>query len=238
MNPFDSLKIQSDRKGVFQFALFLVVVFMLLTLFVHLLPNSFIDLEFSEEVQEDRNPALDFMMKAISWFGASWVAPLLIGITSLAFYLVAYRREAIFVASSFLSAAVAYVIKLAVNSAAPDRRPGPGHRTRSISEFPQWTHLVLRCLFWIPNFLDVSLINHSYSNSLGSSYFLATNDLHRSIFLGLPRGTLVNGCFRWFPARFALFDRYLTFVPEEEQKIRLITKSNYSSTLKNLTTYV
>ena len=43
--------------------------FICLTALVIIFPHSFIDLEFSQEVQEHQSPLLDSLMKMVSWFG-------------------------------------------------------------------------------------------------------------------------------------------------------------------------
>jgi hypothetical protein len=47
--------------------------FLLLTIFVTLVPTPLIDREFSHELQEHQNPFLDSMMVAISWFGQGFI---------------------------------------------------------------------------------------------------------------------------------------------------------------------
>lgn len=93
--------------------------FVLLTIFVHLLPNSFIDVEFSEEMQEHRYPWLDAIMKGVSWFGHPPVAVGTILGTAGLFLLKGYKRESLFVAASLLSAGVAQVFKILVDRPRP-----------------------------------------------------------------------------------------------------------------------
>lgn len=97
----------------------LLVGYLLLTLFVWILPNSVIDIEFSEEVQEHQSPVLDALMKAISWFGSNYGAVGSILTVSLAFYLSRQRREAVFVLATALSLPVIAGAKLIMNRQRP-----------------------------------------------------------------------------------------------------------------------
>lgn len=63
-----------DKRIVAYFLGGLTLGFLLLIVYVHFLPTSWIDVEFSEEVQEQRSPWLDTAMKLVSWFGVKWVA--------------------------------------------------------------------------------------------------------------------------------------------------------------------
>lgn len=62
-------------------------MFLLLTLYVLLLPSSYIDVEFSEEVQESHSPILDTIMKMVSWFGYNSVAtPMIVGVAAIFYF--------------------------------------------------------------------------------------------------------------------------------------------------------
>lgn len=108
-----------DERLLLHICLFLLGGFVLLTLFVYLLPPTFIDIELSEEVQEDRNPWLDGGMRLVSWFGNGAVSVVLTGITALAFFVVRARREALFVLLTLLAGAVIYLLKIAVDRPRP-----------------------------------------------------------------------------------------------------------------------
>ncbi|WP_420457801.1 hypothetical protein [Neolewinella sp.] len=64
-NSFTSY-LRRDERLALHLVLALVVGYLLLTVFVYLLPTSIIDIEFSEEVQEHQSPGLDWFMRAIS----------------------------------------------------------------------------------------------------------------------------------------------------------------------------
>jgi undecaprenyl-diphosphatase len=108
-----------DNRLLLHLSVFLAGGFILLTALVYLLPPSFIDVEFSEEMQEHQNPLLDFAMRFVSWFGGGIVAPVMVGVTAFTFYVVNARREALFMVLTLLSAVVAYGLKVAVNRPRP-----------------------------------------------------------------------------------------------------------------------
>lgn len=111
--------LSKDKRLLLHLSLFLLGGFLLLTLLVFLLPPSVVDLEFSEEIQEHQNVLLDFAMRFVSWFGGSIVAPVMVGVTALAFFVVDARREALFVLLTLLSAVVTYGLKVAVDRPRP-----------------------------------------------------------------------------------------------------------------------
>lgn len=110
---------KSDKNFSLYLVLLLGTGFLLLTIFVHLLPNSFIDVEFSEEMQEHRNPILDGLMKSVSIFGHPWIALSSILITALSFFIAQYRREALFILFTLLSAGIGHLLKIVVDRPRP-----------------------------------------------------------------------------------------------------------------------
>ena len=119
MNLIQKLDFHNSRKKAVYVVLGLTALFLLVTAFVWLLPTSFIDLEFSEEVQEHTFPLLDSLMKGISWFGTQWVAISLTLGTALIFLLLRFRREAFFLSLTLLSSVVTFGIKVLVNRPRP-----------------------------------------------------------------------------------------------------------------------
>ncbi len=115
------LDFQNSRRKAIYLVSGLALLFLLLTAFVALLPTTFIDLEFSEEVQEDNFPLLDSLMKAVSWFGTRWVAISLTLGTALIFLLFRFRREAIFLSLTLLASVVNFGFKLLINRPRPTK---------------------------------------------------------------------------------------------------------------------
>lgn len=108
-----------DKKIALYFLAWLTLGFLLLIVYVHFLPTSWIDLEFSEEMQEDRSPLLDASMKFVSWFGVRTVAITMVLLTGLVFWLLRYRREAWFTLLTLASSLIAYGIKILVDRPRP-----------------------------------------------------------------------------------------------------------------------
>lgn len=113
------LDFASSRIKAIHVVLGLLVLFLLLTGIVLLLPPKLIDVEFSEEVQEIHNPLLDFLMKAVSWFGNRTVAIAVTLGASLIFLLTSYRKEALFLTLTLLASVINYGIKVLVNRPRP-----------------------------------------------------------------------------------------------------------------------
>ena len=111
--------LRRDERLALHIVLGLFLGYLLLTLFVWLLPTSALDVHFSEEVQEHQSPVLDWIMKAVSWFGSNVGAILTIAGTTVAFYLAGKRREAFFVAATSLSLPVIAGAKLIMNRQRP-----------------------------------------------------------------------------------------------------------------------
>jgi membrane-associated phospholipid phosphatase len=98
----------------------ITIGFLLLTAFVFFFPDSLIDHEFSEEVQEHQNPLLDAVMKTISWFGFMPNAPIMVILAALLFLLFKYKRESLFILLTMLSGLVSSAIKLVINRPRPE----------------------------------------------------------------------------------------------------------------------
>lgn len=113
------LDFASSRIKAIHVVLGLLTLFLILTAIVLLLPPRLIDIEFSEEVQEVHNPLLDFLMKAISWFGSRTVSISLTLGTSLVFLAIGFRKEAFFLALTLLASVINFGIKLLVNRPRP-----------------------------------------------------------------------------------------------------------------------
>ncbi len=93
--------------------------FLLLTAFVLWDPLSRMDREFSEEIQEHHNHALDVAMKAVSWFGYMPNAIILVLGTAVLFFIFKYKREALFTVFTLLSGLVSTIFKFAIDRPRP-----------------------------------------------------------------------------------------------------------------------
>jgi len=93
--------------------------FLLLTIFVLVDPLSKIDLAFSDEVQEHRNPVLGAIMHAVSWPGYTPNSEIMVGFTALLFLLFRYKREALFICLTGAAGLVSTIVKMLVNRPRP-----------------------------------------------------------------------------------------------------------------------
>ena len=97
----------------------LFIGFTLLSVFVILVPPSYLDLHVSEEIQERSGKLTDFSMQAVSWFGNFPVSAIMILVTALLFYLFRYKRESLFVLLTSLSGIISTLLKMLINRPRP-----------------------------------------------------------------------------------------------------------------------
>jgi membrane-associated phospholipid phosphatase len=95
--------------------------FIVLTLLVHLFPISAIDLKFSEEIQEHQNPFIDKLMYLISCPGFMPESVIMVGVTSLLFFLFKYKKAALFVLLTSAAGLISTIIKMLVNRPRPSK---------------------------------------------------------------------------------------------------------------------
>ena len=108
------------RKRTYIITLLLIVTgFVLLSIFVFYFPDSPLDREFSDEVQEHHNEFMDGLMRAISWFGyMPWSAAAVIG-TAVAFFIFRYKKEGLFILLTMASGLVSSGLKILFNRPRP-----------------------------------------------------------------------------------------------------------------------
>lgn len=112
--------IEKRRKRIIGYVLGIISIgFIWLTISIFIFPHSFIDLAFSQEVQEFQNPFLDSLMKLVSWFGNSPGSYITILTGALLFLLFKFRKEALFILLTAASALVSTIIKIMVNRPRP-----------------------------------------------------------------------------------------------------------------------
>ena len=93
--------------------------FIMLTIFVWLVPGSVIDREFSQEIQESQNPFLDSFMTAVSVPGNMPYSVIIVLSVAAVFLVLRYKREAFFIVLTMLSGLVSTVVKLLINRPRP-----------------------------------------------------------------------------------------------------------------------
>ncbi|MDB5119629.1 MAG: hypothetical protein JWN56_847 [Sphingobacteriales bacterium] len=110
---------QLGKKRAIHLMLLILGGFILLTVFIHLFPSSWIDREFSEEIQEDQNPFLDMLMKGISWFGQTWISIGMVLLLSLLLLIQRLKKEALFMLLTLVNGLITYSLKVLVNRPRP-----------------------------------------------------------------------------------------------------------------------
>lgn len=108
------------KKHAVETLAFITVGFIILSILVLVFPHSWLDSEFSEEVQEHHNSFVDFIMEGISWFGYMWPSVGLVLLTAAILFLKKKYREGIFCISTLLIGVINYILKMLIN------RPRPG----------------------------------------------------------------------------------------------------------------
>jgi membrane-associated phospholipid phosphatase len=111
---------QKYHKHVLKYVLGIICLgFIALTILVIIFPHSFIDREFSEEVQEHQNPTLDTLMKMVSWFGYFPGSAIVVLLVALFFFIFKYRKEALFLLLTSAAGLLSTLVKIAVNRPRP-----------------------------------------------------------------------------------------------------------------------
>lgn len=110
------------KKRALHLMLVILAGFVLLTLFIHLFPSSWIDREFSEEIQERQNPFLDMLMKGISWFGQTWNSIVIVVSVSLVLFFLRQKKESLFTFLTLATGIITYLIKILVNRPRPSQK--------------------------------------------------------------------------------------------------------------------
>ncbi|MEO8794809.1 MAG: phosphatase PAP2 family protein [Daejeonella sp.] len=111
--------IKSRKRILGRVLALLLVGFIALSVFISFFPNSIVDREFSEEVQEHQNVFLDSIMKMISWFGYMPFSLIMVLVIACIFYLSKFKREAIFIVITLSSGILSSVLKIAINRPRP-----------------------------------------------------------------------------------------------------------------------
>jgi membrane-associated phospholipid phosphatase len=115
------MELTPRRKKVLTYVLALITIgFLLLTAFISYFPESVIDREFSEEVQEYQQPLFDGLMKLVSYPGYMPYAPIMVIFSAIIFYYRKFKRESLFILLTMLSGLVSTIVKYLVD------RPRPG----------------------------------------------------------------------------------------------------------------
>ena len=108
------------RKRLLFYVLgFITTGFIILTILINQFPQSIVDREFSEEVQEYQNPVLDTAMKTISFVGVFPYSFILVISTALIFLLFRFKKEALYICFTGVSGLVSSALKILINRPRP-----------------------------------------------------------------------------------------------------------------------
>ena len=114
------MELTPRRKKVLTYVLaFISIGFLLLTAFVLYFPESVIDREFSEELQEFQHPFFDRVMKLVSYPGYMPYAPIMVILSAGIFYIRKFKKEGLFLLLTMLSGLVSTIVKYLVDRPRP-----------------------------------------------------------------------------------------------------------------------
>src|SRR3954465_15824262 len=106
------MDISQRQKRILAYILITIVVgFLILSILVSFFPASFIDREFSEEIQEHENPFLDALMKWVSYPGYMPYTPIMVLATAGLFYIKKHKRETLFVLLTMVAGLISTITK-------------------------------------------------------------------------------------------------------------------------------
>jgi len=183
----------SFRKRVLFYVLtFLFVVFLFLTALVYVFPHSIpIDREFSEEVQEYQHPFLDSFMKAVSAVGVFPYSVVMVLLTALLFFLLKFKKEAIYILATLLSGLVSSSLKIIIN------RPRPtADIVRIIGETKRQSFPSGHVLFYVVFFGFIAMLMY-YLKSLPNGFRIVFGAISLFFIFTVPFSRVYLGA-HWF----------------------------------------
>lgn len=108
------------RKRILYYVLGTIFLgFLVLTTLVLLFPNSWLDREFSEEVQEHQYVWLDTLMRVISMPGNLPYSIIMVLAVSAVFLRYQRKRESLFIIFTFVSGIISHVLKIIIDRPRP-----------------------------------------------------------------------------------------------------------------------
>lgn len=99
----------------------LLIAFIILSCIVFFLPLEYLDIHISEEIQEKQTPNLNTLMIWLSWFGRTSVSVVMVGITSLIFFILRFKKEAVLMVSTLFSGILGLGLKMLINRPRPSK---------------------------------------------------------------------------------------------------------------------
>ena len=199
------------NKRLLAFYALVVVSIIGLTIFVQNYPISSFDLTMTREIQEQRARDLTLLMKFISIFGDTLVAPLSIIIASMFFFLTYRRREACFTLAVILPDLFNILIKIVIHRPRPTLEDAKIFLKFTQTGFP--SGLVVHYVVFFGFLLTVMIVDKNIpifwriSVGLLSAFLILTVSISR-IYLGAHWATDVIGGYLFGFAYLGIILRY------------------------------
>ncbi|GAB2976060.1 phosphatase PAP2 family protein [Mucilaginibacter puniceus] len=180
------------RKKVLTYILALIITgFFLLTIFVSFFPASYIDREFSEEVQEFQYPFFDRIMKLVSYPGYMPYAPIMVVTTAGGFYMKKFKREAVILLLTMLSGLVSTIVKYLVD------RPRPAADLVKIAlQTHQQSFPSGHVMFYVIFFGFMTLLMY-WIKTINRTWRIAAGGLCMALIFSIPVSRIYLGA-HWF----------------------------------------
>ncbi|CAN5505631.1 phosphatase PAP2 family protein [soil metagenome] len=106
---------QKRDRIIALYVLFILgLFFLLISAFVYFIPTTYLDIELTREIQEDKDPAFDLFMKIVSIFGENQWGIVSIVVTAILFKIFSMQREAIFILLTSVASIVNFGMKMLV----------------------------------------------------------------------------------------------------------------------------
>lgn len=114
--------LQNNKRLLFRATLItLLIAFITLSCIVFFLPLKYLDIHISKEIQENQTQTLNAVMIWISWFGRTSVSVVMVGLSSLLFLILGYKKEAVLLLSTLLSGVLGLGFKILINRPRPSK---------------------------------------------------------------------------------------------------------------------
>ena len=156
------------RAAVFQaYVLLATVGFVGLAVAAHFVPYFPIDLTITRAVQSSHGPALDALMRGLSWMGWNPQASLLVALVLAALLLAGLRWETVAAAFAAFGTVVGSVVKLLVYRPRPSADVVHVFSSLSTYSFPSGHVLLATCFYGFIAFLMYALLKHAWYRILG-----------------------------------------------------------------------
>ena len=148
-------------------------------------------MEVSEEIQEYQHPYLDAFMKSVSAVGVFPYSVVMVLITALLFFVLRFRKEAIYISATLLSGVVSSALKIIIN------RPRPTEDlVRIIGETKRQSFPSGHVLFYVL-FFGFMLMLMYYLKSLPKTFRLIVAAISLFFILTIPFSRVYLGA-HWF----------------------------------------